>query len=73
MPTHLSNILKKSKQLFDSFFESYTKELFSPKTRITDACMYSLSAGGKRIRPIFVINSFFNPEDLLKESDQQKT
>ncbi|MGE8720447.1 polyprenyl synthetase family protein [Leptospira terpstrae] len=72
MPTHLSNILKTSKQLFDSFFESYTKEIFSPKTRITDACMYSLSAGGKRIRPIFVINSFFNPEDLLKESDHIK-
>lgn len=59
-----SEILKTSKQLFDSFFESYTKELFSPTTRITEACLYSLRAGGKRIRPIFVLNSFFNPDHL---------
>ncbi|MBM9548293.1 polyprenyl synthetase family protein [Leptospira sp. 201903074] len=71
MPTHLSNILKNSKQLFDSFFESYTKELFSPNTRITDACLYSLQAGGKRIRPIFVINSFFNPDELPLEVNLQ--
>ncbi|MCW7491630.1 polyprenyl synthetase family protein [Leptospira sp. 2 VSF19] len=66
MPTPLSDILTNSKQLFDSFFESYTKELFQPQTRITDACLYSLKAGGKRIRPIFVLNSFFHPNDLPK-------
>lgn len=64
MPTHFSDILKNSKQLFDSFFESYTKELFQPHTRITDACLYSLKAGGKRIRPIFVLNSFFDPSQI---------
>ncbi|PJZ83611.1 polyprenyl synthetase family protein [Leptospira harrisiae] len=64
MPTHFSDILKNSKQLFDSFFESYTKELFQPRTRITDACLYSLKAGGKRIRPIFVLNSFFDPSQI---------
>ncbi|TGL44330.1 polyprenyl synthetase family protein [Leptospira perdikensis] len=62
-----SEILKTSKQLFDSFFESYTKELFSPNTRITEACLYSLRAGGKRIRPIFVLNSFFNSSNLPEE------
>ncbi|MCW7469225.1 polyprenyl synthetase family protein [Leptospira kanakyensis] len=64
MPTQFSDTLKNSKQLFDSFFESYTKELFQPRTRITDACLYSLKAGGKRIRPIFVLNSFFHPDHL---------
>ncbi|WP_208597397.1 polyprenyl synthetase family protein [Leptospira yanagawae] len=59
-----TEILQNSKQLFDSFFTSYTPKLFSPKTRITDACLYSLEAGGKRIRPIFVINSYFDSKDL---------
>ncbi|MCG6143886.1 polyprenyl synthetase family protein [Leptospira bandrabouensis] len=67
MPTQFSNILTNSKQLFDSFSESYTKELFQPRTRITDACLYSLQAGGKRIRPIFVLNSFFHPDQLPKK------
>ncbi|PJZ46826.1 polyprenyl synthetase family protein [Leptospira brenneri] len=68
MSSSFLQILKTSKQLFDSFFESYTKKLFQPQTRITDACLYSLRAGGKRIRPIFVLNSFLNPEAVMRES-----
>ncbi|PJZ81358.1 polyprenyl synthetase family protein [Leptospira meyeri] len=67
MSIQLSDILTNSKQLFDTFFESYTKELFQPHTRITEACLYSLKAGGKRIRPIFVLNSFFHPNHLPKK------
>lgn len=65
MPNSFSQILHTSKHLFDTFFESYTINLFSPKTRITEACLYSLQAGGKRVRPIFVLNSYFDPEELL--------
>ncbi|WP_210415215.1 polyprenyl synthetase family protein [Leptospira biflexa] len=65
VPNSFESILQNSKQVFDSFFESYTAKLFSPKTRITEACLYSLHAGGKRVRPIFVINSFFDPNDLF--------
>ncbi|TGM92420.1 polyprenyl synthetase family protein [Leptospira levettii] len=64
MPITFTEILQYSKQIFDSFFESYTLSLFSPKTRITEACLYSLKAGGKRVRPIFVLNSFFEPNKL---------
>ncbi|XDD42858.1 polyprenyl synthetase family protein [Leptospira sp. WS60.C2] len=66
------DILHNSKHLFDSFFESYTQTLFSPKTRITEACLYSLQAGGKRVRPIFVLNSFFDPNDLPKNVSSLK-
>ncbi|WP_420890781.1 polyprenyl synthetase family protein [Leptospira levettii] len=64
VPITFTEILQYSKQIFDSFFESYTLSLFSPKTRITEACLYSLKAGGKRVRPIFVLNSFFEPNKL---------
>ncbi|TGL50289.1 polyprenyl synthetase family protein [Leptospira kemamanensis] len=72
MPNSFPNILQTSKQLFDSFFESFTPKLFSPKTRITDACLYSLQAGGKRVRPIFVLNSFFGPSELPKHVSDLK-
>ncbi|EKJ88303.1 geranylgeranyl diphosphate synthase type II [Leptospira meyeri] len=72
MSIQLSDILTNSKQLFDTFFESYTKELFQPLTRITDACLYSLKAGGKRIRPIFVLNSFFHPNHLPKKLNSKE-
>ncbi|WP_208720693.1 polyprenyl synthetase family protein [Leptospira jelokensis] len=64
VPNSFTDILQNSKQLFDSFFTSYTPNLFSPRTRITDACLYSLEAGGKRVRPIFVINSFYDSNEL---------
>lgn len=67
MPITFTEILKNSKQIFDSFFESYTPTLFSPNTRITEACLYSLKAGGKRVRPIFVLNSFFEPNKLTQD------
>lgn len=65
MPNSFSKIFYTSKHLFDTFFESYTIKLFSPKTRITEACLYSLQAGGKRVRPIFVLNAYFEPNELL--------
>ncbi|XDD46584.1 polyprenyl synthetase family protein [Leptospira sp. WS39.C2] len=69
MSKSFPEILQNSKQLFDTFFDSYTPKLFSPKTRITEACLYSLQAGGKRVRPIFVINSFFEPNKIPQKID----
>ncbi|WP_409037461.1 polyprenyl synthetase family protein [Leptospira levettii] len=66
VPITFTEILQNSKRIFDSFFDSYTTTLFSPKTRITEACLYSLKAGGKRVRPIFVLNSFFEPNKLTQ-------
>ncbi|TGM23604.1 polyprenyl synthetase family protein [Leptospira selangorensis] len=72
MSKSFSDILQNSKQLFDSFFKSFTITLFTPKTRITDACLYSLQAGGKRVRPIFVINSFFDTNLIPKNGSSMK-
>ncbi|MCW7461121.1 polyprenyl synthetase family protein [Leptospira limi] len=71
VPITFTEILQNSKQIFDSFFESYTPTLFSPKSRITEACLYSLKAGGKRVRPIFVLNSFFEPNKLTQSIETQ--
>ncbi|MDF3820903.1 polyprenyl synthetase family protein [Leptospira sp. 96542] len=64
MSDSFETLLQKSKQLFSSYFEFTLTQVFLPRTRITDACVYSLNAGGKRIRPIFAINSYFSSSSL---------
>ncbi len=50
-----------SKILFDAFFLKNLKKSFDsyPSSRVSEAALYSLEAGGKRIRPIICINSFY--------------
>ncbi|MCZ8341693.1 MAG: polyprenyl synthetase family protein [Leptospira sp.] len=69
--TFLSSI-SSTKHLFESFFESQIPIIFQPNSRITEACIYSLKAGGKRIRPIFVLQSFYRGKPFpqtFEESD----
>lgn len=49
--------LKDRKKLIDSFLESYFKSQFQPEA-LRDSIVYSLSAGGKRIRPILCLASY---------------
>lgn len=49
--------LEENKERVDSFFRSYFAELVSPPV-LQEAMLYSLFAGGKRIRPILAIASF---------------
>jgi geranylgeranyl diphosphate synthase type II len=58
------SLILNSKNLFNQFLESKITTLFTPKTRITEASLYSLRAGGKRIRPIFALNSFYRNKPL---------
>ena len=53
----IKNYLKEKKALVDSFLESYFSSLLIPKT-FKDSMVYSLSAGGKRIRPILCFASY---------------
>ncbi len=49
--------LKEKKTLIDSFLESYFSAPLTPKT-LQKSMIYSLSAGGKRIRPILCLASY---------------
>lgn len=67
------NSLSSTKHLFESYFESQISIVFHPTSRITDACIYSLKAGGKRIRPIFLLQSFYRGKNFpqsIEDSDK---
>ncbi|MDI6801002.1 MAG: polyprenyl synthetase family protein [Thermodesulfovibrionales bacterium] len=49
--------LKEKKYLVDRFLESYFANPINPKT-LNDSIVYSLSAGGKRIRPILCLAAY---------------
>lgn len=49
--------LKEKKTLIDSFLESYLSVPINPRT-LQDSITYSLSAGGKRIRPVLCIAAY---------------
>ncbi|MBI3592752.1 MAG: polyprenyl synthetase family protein [Nitrospirae bacterium] len=61
----IKTYLKERKALVDSFLESYFASPLTPKT-LNDSMVYSLSAGGKRIRPILCLTSY---EACGKNSD----
>lgn len=49
--------LKEKRELIDSFFHEYFKEIFRPQL-LQEAMLYSLFAGGKRIRPVLALASY---------------
>lgn len=49
--------LKEKKTLIDSFLDSYFSAPLNPKT-LQDSMVYSLSAGGKRIRPVLCLAAY---------------
>jgi len=53
----IKNYLKEKKALIDSFLESYLSQSLAPKN-LCDSMVYSLSAGGKRIRPVLCLASY---------------
>jgi geranylgeranyl diphosphate synthase type II len=53
----IKTYLKDKKALIDSFLESYFSVPLNPKT-LHASMVYSLSAGGKRIRPVLCIASY---------------
>jgi geranylgeranyl diphosphate synthase type II len=53
----LKEYLEEKKGIVESFFRSYFKEQVNPPV-LREAMLYSLFAGGKRIRPILAIASF---------------
>lgn len=64
----IKKYLKDKKNDVDSFFRSYFREERKPAI-LKEAMLYSLFAGGKRIRPIFAIASYEacggNPDEIL--------
>ena len=53
----LKKYLEDKKEIVESFFHSYFREQVNPPV-LQEAMLYSLFAGGKRIRPILAIASF---------------
>jgi geranylgeranyl diphosphate synthase, type II len=53
----LKQYLKEKKEVVDSFFRSYFRNHFRPSV-LHDAMLYSLFAGGKRIRPILALAAY---------------
>jgi geranylgeranyl diphosphate synthase type II len=53
----IKNYLKDKKSLIDSFLNSYFESGLKPLT-LNDSIVYSLSAGGKRIRPVLCLMSY---------------
>jgi geranylgeranyl diphosphate synthase type II len=62
--------IENSKSLFDSFFLPFIKSHFKSylNSRVAEASIYSLEAGGKRIRPIIAINSYYSGSEILPHS-----
>ena len=64
----IEKYLKDKKDDVDSFFKSYFREERKPAV-LQKAMLYSLFAGGKRIRPIFALASYEacggNPDEIL--------
>lgn len=69
------NIFELFKASFDKYLEGYLKHVYSYQP-ITDAYKYSISNGGKRLRPCLVYlgayavaprNANYNPEELIVE------
>ncbi len=53
----IKGYLKEKKALVEAFLESYLSSPFPPRM-LHDAMVYSLSAGGKRIRPVLCLASY---------------
>jgi geranylgeranyl diphosphate synthase type II len=53
----IGKYLNQKKEVIDSFFHNYFKKQYRPAI-LQEALLYSLFAGGKRIRPILAIASF---------------
>lgn len=64
----IKTYLKEKKTLIDSFLRSYFKKPFNPPV-LRKSMLYSLMAGGKRIRPILCLASYEacggNPKDII--------
>lgn len=54
---NIKTYLKEKKKLVDSFLESYYSKRILPDA-LHDSIVYSLSAGGKRIRPVLCLASY---------------
>ena len=57
MPLDLKSYLRENKQLIEAFLESYYSAPFPPKI-LRESMVYSLSAGGKRVRPILCLAAY---------------
>ena len=53
----LKSYLRENKQLIEAFLESYYSAPFPPKI-LRESMVYSLSAGGKRVRPILCLAAY---------------
>ncbi|TGN11041.1 polyprenyl synthetase family protein [Leptospira ilyithenensis] len=63
--------LESAKSLFEPFFIPTIQTIlkgFSP-SRVSDAAIYSLQAGGKRIRPAIAINSYYANDNYPKPTN----
>ncbi|WP_108978138.1 polyprenyl synthetase family protein [Leptospira ryugenii] len=66
-----------SRKAFDGYFLPKLQSLFSTfgDSRVSEACLYSLEAGGKRIRPSIAINSYapylHSVEELIKDKNYE--
>src|SRR5271169_1996918 len=54
----IKNYLKTRKELVDSFLKSYFSASPAVPAKLRESIVYSLSAGGKRIRPILCLASY---------------
>lgn len=64
--------LESAKSLFDPFFIPTIQTIlkgFSP-SRVSEAALYSLQAGGKRIRPAIAINSYYANQNIPKPNTE---
>ncbi len=54
----IKNYLKTRKDLVDTFLKSYFSESSTVPEKLRESIVYSLSAGGKRIRPVLCLASY---------------
>jgi len=52
---HLKNYIQERKQIVDQYLDSLLPEPHGPSGKVIEAMRYSISAGGKRVRPILMM------------------
>ncbi|TGN20392.1 polyprenyl synthetase family protein [Leptospira idonii] len=64
-----SDSIDSARSVFDPFFLPFLTETFYKYglSRASEAALYSLRAGGKRIRPVISINSYYANEKITKD------
>ncbi|BBP90627.1 hypothetical protein BsIDN1_42450 [Bacillus safensis] len=66
MTSNLQDFLTTRKQAIEEYLFTYVQELKIPE-ELKSSMLYSLEAGGKRLRPVLVLAFYYMPTEKTKK------